>query len=125
MVLNKYKLLTDESEVLIYTLADQLEMPLQDLGLELVEESPCLESNSKLALLKAEDLIERILKHSRTRDVVLGEQSIDSWNNLKAAYFLMRTRKMYFSKRIRDFLTEKYSEIVNNYSNIELKKESD
>lgn len=115
MKLNKYKFKDSDNEFLIYTLTEELSMPLDDLGLELIEENPDLEINKLLPLLKAEDLFERLVKRSRTRDTVLSEESIDSWNNLKAAYFAMKRRIIYFPKRIRDFINEKYSEIVNNY----------
>lgn len=115
MKLNKYKFKDSDNEFLIYTLTEELSIPLDDLGLELVEENPDLETNKLLPLIKAEDLLERILTRKRTRDVVLAEESIDSWNNLKAAYYAMRNRLIYFPKRIRDFINEKYSEIINNY----------
>lgn len=115
MKLNKYKFKDSDNEFLIYTLTEELSMPLDDLGLELIEENPDLEINKLLPLLKAEDLLERLIKRSRTRDTVLSEESIDSWNNLKAAYFAMKHRILYFPKRIRDFINDKYSEIVNNY----------
>lgn len=115
MILNKYKFKDSDNEFLIYTLTEELSMPLDDLNLELIEENPDLEANKLLPLIKAEDLLERIIKHSRTRDTVLSEESIDSWNNLKAAYFAMKRRIIYFPKRIRDFINDKYSEIVNNY----------
>lgn len=115
MKLNKYKLKDSNTELLIYTLTDELTLPLEDLNLELIEESSNLEENKFLELIKAEDLLERIVTHKRTRDIVLVEESINSWNNLKTAYYAMRNRLIYFPKRIRDFITEKYSEIVNNY----------
>ena len=115
MKLNKYKFKDSDTEFLIYTMTDELSLPLEDLNLELVTENPSLEENKFLQLIKAEDLLERILTHKRTRDVVLAEESINSWNNLKAAYYAMRNRLIYFPKRIRDFITEKYSEIINNY----------
>lgn len=115
MILNKYKFKNSDNEFLIYTLTEELSMPLDDLNLELIEENPDLETNKLLPLIKAEDLLERIIKHSRTRDTVLSEESIDSWNNLKAAYFAMKRRIIYFPKRVRDFINSKYSEIVNNY----------
>ena len=115
MKLNKYKIKNSDIEFLIYTMTDELSLPLDDLNLELVTENPSLEENKFLQLIKAEDLLERIVTHKRTRDVVLAEESIDSWNNLKAAYYAMRNRLIYFPKRIRDFINEKYSEIVNNY----------
>ena len=115
MKLNKYKFKNSDTEFLIYTMTDELSLPLDDLNFELVTENPSLEENKFLQLIKAEDLLERILTHKRTRDVVLAEESINSWNNLKAAYYAMRNRLIYFPKRIRDFITEKYSEIINNY----------
>ena len=115
MKLNKYKFKDSDTELLIYTLTDELALPLEDLNLKLIEESPNLEENKFLELIKAEDLLERIITHKRTRDIVLAEVSINSWNNLKAAYYAMRNRLTYFPKRIREFITEKYSEIVNNY----------
>lgn len=119
MKLNKYKLKNSDQELLIYTLQEDLSMPLDDLNLELIEEHPNLEQNKFIPILKAEDLLTRLVgKQRRTRDVVLSEESIDSWNNLKAAYYAMRNRLIYFPKRIRDFITEKYSEIINNYDNI-------
>ena len=115
MKLSKYKFKNSDTEFLIYTMTDELSLPLDDLNLELVTENPSLEENKFLQLIKAEDLLERIITHKRTRDVILAEESIDSWNNLKAAYYAMRNRLIYFPKRIRDFITEKYSEIINNY----------
>lgn len=115
MKLNKYKLKDSDTELLIYTLTDELALPLEDLNLELIEESPNLEENKFLELVKAEDLLERIITHKRTRDIVLAEESINSWNNLKAAYYAMRNKMLYFPKRIREFIIEKYSEIINNY----------
>ena len=91
MKLNKYKFKDSDNEFLIYTLTEELSMPLDDLSLELIEENPDLETNKLLPLIKAEDLLERLVKRSRTRDTVLSEESI------------------------RDFINDKYSEIVNNY----------
>lgn len=120
MILNKYKLKDSDQELLIYTLQEDLSMPLDDLNLELIEERPNLEENKFIPILKAEDLLTRIIgKQRRTRDVILSEESIDSWNNLKAAYYAMRNRILYFSKRVREMITDKYSEIVNEYDNIE------
>jgi len=120
MKLNKYKLKDSDQELLIYTLQEDLSMPLDDLNLELIEEHPNLEENKFIPILKAEDLLTRIIgKQRRTRDVILSEESIDSWNNLKASYYAMRNRILYFSKRVREMITDKYSEIVNNYDNIE------
>ena len=120
MILNKYKLKDSNQELLIYTLQEDLSMPLDDLNLELIEEHPNLEENKFIPILKAEDLLTRLIgKQRRTRDVILSEESIDSWNNLKAAYYAMRNRILYFSKRIREMITDKYSEIVNEYDNIE------
>ena len=119
MILNKYKLKDSDQELLIYTLQEDLSMPLDDLNLELIEEHPNLEENKFIPILKAEDLLTRIIgKQRRTRDVILSEESIDSWNNLKAAYYAMKHNLIHFSKRIRDYITEKYSEIINNYDNI-------
>lgn len=115
MKLNKYKLKDSDTELLIYTMTDELSLPLDDLNLELVQESPILEENAFISLIKAEDLLERIMTHKRTRDTVLSDEHIDTWNNLKAAYYAMRNRMLYFPKRIREFITEKYSEIINNY----------
>lgn len=120
MKLNKYKIKDSGQELLIYTLQEELSMPLNDLGLELIEEHPNLEENKFLQLIKAEDLLARITgQQKRTRDIVLAEESIDSWNNLKAAYYAMRNRIIYFPRRIRNFITDKYSELVNEYDNIE------
>ena len=119
MKLNKYKLKDSDTELLIYTMTDELSLPLDDLSLELIQENPVLEENKFIPLIKAEDLLERIMTHGRTRDTVLSEESIDSWNNLKAAYYAMRNRILYFPKRIREMITDKYSEIVNEYDNIE------
>ena len=119
MKLNKYKLKDSDQELLIYTLQEDLSMPLEDLNLELIEEHPNLEQNKFIPILKAEDLLTRLIgKQRRTRDTVLSEESIDSWNNLKAAYYAMKHDLIHFSKRIRDYITEKYSEIINNYDNI-------
>ena len=115
MKLNKYKLKDSDQELLIYTMTDELSLPLEDLNLELVQESPILEENAFIPLIKAEDLLERIMTHSRTRDTILSDEHIDTWNNLKAAYYAMRNKMLYFSKRVRDYITEKYSEIINNY----------
>ena len=120
MKLNKYKLKDSDTELLIYTLTEELSLPLDDLNLELIEEHPNLEENKFIPILKAEDLLTRLIgKQRRTRDVILSEESIDSWNNLKAAYYAMRNRILYFSKRVREMITDKYSEIVNEYDNIE------
>ena len=120
MKLNKYKLKDSDTELLIYTLTEELSLPLNDLNLELIQENPNLEENKFIPILKAEDLLTRLIgKQRRTRDVILSEESIDSWNNLKAAYYVMRNRILYFPKRVREMITDKYSEIVNEYDNIE------
>lgn len=120
MKLNKYKLKDSDTELLIYTLTEELSLPLDDLNLELIQENPNLEENKFIPILKAEDLLTRLIgKQRRTRDVILSEESIDSWNNLKAAYYVMRNRILYFPKRVREMITDKYSEIVNEYDNIE------
>ena len=115
MKLNKYKFKDSDNEFLIYTLTEELSIPLDALNIELVQENSDLEENKILPLIKDEDLLERIIKRSRTRDTILSEVSINSWNNLKVAYYVMKHKTVYFPKRIRDFINEKYSEIVNNY----------
>ena len=72
MQLNKYKLKNSDAELLIYTMTDELSLPLDDLNLELIQESPVLEENKFIPLIKAEDFLERIMTHGRTRDTVLS-----------------------------------------------------
>lgn len=115
MKINKYKFKDTNDEFLIYTLKDALEFPSDSINLELIEENVKLIENKFLSILKIEDLFERIIKHNRTRDLILAENQINSFNDLSTHYYLIKNKLSNLSKNVRNLVIEKYSEIINNY----------
>lgn len=109
-MISVYKIFQGE-EVIIY--GENIQLP-EFLKFELVKENidPSAEEYRNLAILNFEMLMNSILG-KRTRDRILEENGINTFNDLSMEYFLIRTVASNKSRQVRDYVVEKYSEILN------------
>lgn len=119
MKINKYKLTTNEAEFLIYSEKGDAKIPEDIVEIELVKEGitkqELNEVDAYLPIYEFGDFMILFLpgKIKRTRDKILMEAGVVSWADLETAYFNVRHMRSNFSKRERDMIVEKYSEIIN------------
>lgn len=113
-MLSKFKIKDSEVEALFYGEEEDLNFP-EGLQLELVEKDVKIDdSNSMLPILSAKNLRDRVFGgKKRTTDIILSENGINSFNDLKAAYFLVRYHKLDASKSVRDKIVQKYTEVLD------------
>lgn len=80
---------------------------------ELLQEDvdPSTSEYRNLDIINKELLILSLAK-KRTRDTVLEEEHIRTFNDLSNAYFLIKAKLLHKSKRVRDFVEEKYAEVI-------------
>ena len=57
--------------------------------------------------------VDSIFAFTRTRDKVLEEEHIKSFNDLSNAYMLLRMKELHKPRRIRDFVEQKYIEVID------------
>ena len=97
-------------EVLLY--GEELNLP-DFLNAELINENvdPSIEEYRYLSLLDKDLLIQSILG-KRTRDKILEEEHISSFNDLSNAYFLIKAKVLNKQRRIRELVEEKYIDII-------------
>jgi len=97
-------------EVLLY--GEELRLP-DFLKADLIKEDvdPSTEEYRHLDILNRNLLIESILG-KRSRDKVLEEEHISSFDDLSNAYFLVKAKALNKSKRVREFVEEKYAEVI-------------
>lgn len=109
MICNHYRLKIG-TEVLLY--GEELNLP-DFLEAELIKEDvdPSTEEYRHLDILN-KNLLEQSILGKRTKDKVLEEEYITSFDDLSNAYFLIKAKALHKSKRIRDFIEEKYAEII-------------
>lgn len=98
-MINKYK--SQEYEYLL--VGDNL--PESDENNQLIEENVKLEDNQLLPIFE---------QNGFDRDKKLFREGIMSFNDLKHAYFLIKTKELRKSKSIREFVVEKY-EMLSEY----------
>ena len=99
-MINKYK--TNDYEFIMYG-EDLPEAP----NVELIEENVKLEDNQTTPILEFN-------KHQR--DTKLFNEGIMSYEDLKYAYFLIKTKELQKSRSIRDYVLEKYESISEYFS---------
>ena len=102
-MINKYK--TQDYEFIMYG----EDLPTAPSDIELIEENIKLEDNQTTPILE-------FGKHKR--DVKLFNEGVMSYEDLKYAYFLIKTKELSKSKSIRDMILEKY-ESLSEYFNEE------
>lgn len=100
-MLNKYK--SKDYEFLMF--GDELSEP--DETIELLEENVKLEDNQLLPIFE---------QFNFKSDRKLFQEGIVSFNDLKNAYFLIKTKELNKPKSIRDMVIEKY-ESLSEYFN--------
>lgn len=110
-MINCYKTNQGE-EIILY--GDNINLP-DFMQLELVKENvdPTTEEYIYHPIVRFDLLLMGILG-KRHRENILEEAGISSFNDLKAEYFLVRTMTSTRSRKVREYIVEKYAEIVNN-----------
>ena len=102
---NHYKFKEGDYEFLAY--GETFNFPE---SFELLKENvdPSVPGYRELDLVKSESL----LQFGRTRDKVLEEEHIKSFTDLSYAYMLLKMKELHKSKRVRDFVEQKYIEVI-------------
>lgn len=103
-MINKYK--NQDYEFIMYG----EDLPEATAPIELIEENIKIEDNQTTPILEFD-------KHKR--DMKLFREGIMSYGDLKYAYFLIKTKELQKSKKIRDLVLEKY-ESLSEYFNEEI-----
>ena len=106
MKCNHYSLEGQDFEFLAY--GDKFDFPE---GMKCISEDvdPSLEQYRKLDLVRAETLF----NFGRTRDRILEEHHIKSFYDLTNAYTLLRLKILMKPRKVREFVEEKYIEVID------------
>lgn len=116
-MINKYLLKETNNQVLFYGTEEELDFP-EYFNFELLEKDVKLtKENQELSIFSAKDTKDKVFgKCKRTRDIILAENRINRFVDLKAAYLLIRYRQLNATKSVRDMIIEKYSELLDYLS---------
>ena len=110
-MINKYKFTDTDTEFLCYS-DNEIKFP-EGIPVELIEENVDPSKYGDLPILHFESLLIRgMYQKARTRDKILAEHNCDTFNQLSAAYFLIKNKQLNKPKSIRDAIEQKYSEII-------------
>lgn len=110
-MLNKYKI--GDQEFLCYS-DKEISFP-KELNVQLIEENAKLEENQHIPLHNHTELaILGINPGLRLPEKILFEEGIITFNDLKNAYFLIKTKELKKSKKVRDLILQKY-ETISTY----------
>ena len=110
---NHYKLKDQDVEFLIY--GEEFDVPET---FELLHENvdPSTSKFRNLELLNSSELYARIFS-KRTVDKTLEEAGIRSFNDLSNAYFLIKTKELNKSRRVREYVEQKYIQVIELVNN--------
>ena len=100
-MINKYK--TQDYEFIMYG----EDLPEAPEHIELIEENVKLEDNQTTPIFEFD---------KQQRDKKLFNEGIMSYEDLKYAYFLIKTKELQKSKSIRDMVLEKYESLSEYFS---------
>lgn len=106
--------LPNNSEFLCWTNQDTIEFPegIKILDDEITNIHQQTEYHD-LPIYQLEQLQARFVGYKvRVPDVRLEEAGISTFNDLKNAYFLLRTKELELPKRIRDLVEQKYQDVL-------------
>lgn len=116
-MLNHYKFTDTNTEFLCYS-NNNIEFP-EGIPVELIEENSNPSNHPDLPILSFEQLMIRgVYQRARTIDKVLAEHGCDTFNQLSAAYFLIKNKQLNKPKSVRDAIEKKYLEIIDYVENI-------
>ena len=101
IMINKYK--TQDYEFIMYG----EDIPEAPEHIELIEENVKLEDNQTVPIFEFD---------KQQRDKKLFNEGIMSYEDLKYAYFLIKTKELKKSKKIRDYVLEKYESLSEYFS---------
>ena len=103
---NHYKL--NDIEFLVY--GEELNVPDT---FELLHEDidPSIDEYRNLEILSISDMYARIVQ-KRTQDKILEDAGIRSFNDLSNAYFLIKTKELKKSRRVRELIEQKYNQVI-------------
>ena len=111
-MINKYKFKDSGNEFLCYS-NNEIKFP-EDISIELIESDINPAEHADIPILNFEGLMYRaVYQRARTIDKVLGENNCETFNQLSAAYFLIKNKQLNKPKSVRDAIEQKYSEIIN------------
>lgn len=121
MKINKYKLTlpSTEQEFLVYSDKDDAKIPEDISEITLIKEGITKkeldEAETFIPFYSFNDFMAMFLpkRRKRTRDKVLMDAGVISWANLETAYYEVRHMRSSYSKKEREMIVEKYSEIIN------------
>lgn len=111
---NHYKLKDGDVEFLVY--GEELNVPFETFELLRENVDPSADEFRNLELLNVSDLYTRMFS-KRTVDKTLEEAGIRSFNDLSNAYFLIKTKELKKSRRVREYVEQKYIQIIELVNN--------
>lgn len=111
---NHYKLKGGDVEFLVY--GEELNVPFETFELLRENVDPSADEFRNLELLNVSDLYTRMFS-KRTVDKTLEEAGIRSFNDLSNAYFLIKTKELKKSRRVREYVEQKYIQIIELVNN--------
>ena len=111
---NHYKLKDGDVEFLVY--GEELNVPFETFELLHENVDPSTDEFRNLELLNVSDLYTRMFS-KRTVDKTLEEAGIKSFNDLSNAYFLIKTKELKKSRRVREYVEQKYIQIIELVNN--------
>lgn len=106
--------LPNGNEFLCWTHQDQIEFPegIEILDDEITELALQPEYHD-LPIVQLEQMQARFVGyHVRVPDVKLEEQNISTFNDLKYAYYLIKTKESNIPRSIRDLVEKKYQDVL-------------
>ena len=111
---NHYKLKDGNVEFLVY--GEELNVPFETFELLHENVDPSVDEFRNLELLNVSDLYTRMFS-KRTVDKTLEEAGIRSFNDLSNAYFLIKTKELKKSRKVREYVEQKYIQIIELVNN--------
>lgn len=102
-MINKYKIQSSDYEFIMYG----ENLPEAEDPVELIEENIKIEDNQTTPIYEYD---------KPQRDNKLFREGIMSFEDLKYAYFLIKTKELQKSKSIRDMVVEKYESLSEYFS---------
>lgn len=110
-MLNYYKFTDTNTEFLCYS-DNEIKFP-EGIPVEMLKENVNPSNHPDIPILNFEQLIIRgIHQKARTIDKVLAEHGCDTFNQLSAAYYLIKQKQLNKPKSVRDAIEKKYADII-------------
>lgn len=110
-MVNKYKFTDSGTEFLCFS-ENEIKFP-EGIPVECLQENVDPSKDGDIPILSFEQLMIRgIHQKARTIDKILAEHGCETFNQLSAAYFLIKNKQLNKPKSVRDAIEKKYSKVI-------------